>query len=68
MDAILQELASAPEEAGLFLDFDGVLAPIVARQTDAVAAPETRAELERLVQKYGLVAVISKFSKPIRKG
>ncbi len=56
---LLQQLAAAPEETGLFLDFDGVLAPIVARPEDAVAPPETRAELERLVARYALVAVVS---------
>src|SRR3954471_19428824 len=59
MDELLQQLAAAPHETGLFLDFDGVLAPIVARPEDAVAPPETRAELERLAQSYALVAVVS---------
>ncbi len=59
MDELLQQLAAAPEETGLFLDFDGVLAPIVARPEDAEAPPETRAELGRLVEKYALVAVVS---------
>ena len=59
MNELLQELAAAPEETGLFLDFDGVLAPIVARPEDAVAPPETRAQLERLVARYALVAVVS---------
>jgi trehalose 6-phosphate phosphatase len=58
-NALLQQLAAAPAEAGLFLDFDGVLAPIVARPEDAVAPAETRLELTRLVERYGLVAVIS---------
>jgi len=59
VNELLQELAAAPEETGLFLDFDGVLAPIVARPEDAVAPPETRAQLERLVARYALVAVVS---------
>jgi len=58
-DALLEELASAPELAGLFLDFDGVLAPIVARPEDAAAPPETRAELVRLAARYRLVCVVS---------
>ena len=58
-DALLERLASAPEQAGIFLDFDGVLAPIVARPEDAVAPPETVAELERLVARYALVSVVS---------
>jgi trehalose-phosphatase len=43
----------------MFLDFDGVLAPIVERPEDAVAPPAARAELERLVGRYALVAVVS---------
>jgi trehalose 6-phosphate phosphatase len=59
LDALLARLAAEPEQAGLFLDFDGVLAPIVARPEDAVPPPETRGELERLVGRYALVAVVS---------
>jgi trehalose 6-phosphate phosphatase len=58
-DALLDRFTSAPAEAGIFLDFDGVLAPIVAHPEDAYPPPETRAELERLVGRYGLVGVIS---------
>jgi len=58
-DDLLAQLAAEPREAGLFLDFDGVLAPIVERPEDAAPPPETRAELERLVAKYALVAVVS---------
>ena len=58
-DALLTRLTSAPDEAGIFLDFDGVLAPIVARPEDAYPPPETRAELERLVARYALVGVVS---------
>jgi len=58
-DALLEPLAAEPREAGLFLDFDGVLAPIVERPEDAAPSAETRAELERLVGRYALVAVVS---------
>jgi trehalose 6-phosphate phosphatase len=58
-DALLEQLAAVPDETGLFLDFDGVLAPIVLRPEDAAAPPETRAELERLVARYALVAIVS---------
>jgi trehalose-phosphatase len=58
-DDLLAQLAADPGKAGLFLDFDGVLAPIVERPEDAVAPPETRSELERLVDRYALVAVVS---------
>jgi len=58
-DALLDRLTAAPDEAGIFLDFDGVLAPIVARPEDAYPPEETRRELERLVERYALVAVVS---------
>jgi trehalose-phosphatase len=58
-DDLLARLAADPAEAGLFLDFDGVLAPIVERPEDAAPPAETRAELERLVGRYALVAVVS---------
>jgi trehalose 6-phosphate phosphatase len=58
-DSLLERLASEPGAAGLFLDFDGVLAPIVDRPGDAAVSPETRAELRRLVGRYALVAVVS---------
>jgi trehalose 6-phosphate phosphatase len=55
----LEAVTSAPDVSALFLDFDGVLAPIVDRPEDAYAPPETRAELERLAKRYALVAVVS---------
>jgi trehalose 6-phosphate phosphatase len=58
-DALLQRLASEPRRAGLFLDFDGVLAPIVPRPEDAAPLPETRDELRRLAGRYALVAIVS---------
>jgi trehalose 6-phosphate phosphatase len=57
--ALLEAVTAAPEESGIFLDFDGVLAPIVDRPEDAYPPEETRAELRRLVGRYGLVAVVS---------
>jgi trehalose 6-phosphate phosphatase len=58
-DALLDRLTAAPAEAALFLDFDGVLAPIVDRPEDAYPPAETRAELARLAGRYALVAVVS---------
>jgi len=58
-DALLEQLAAEPGRAGLFLDFDGVLAPIVARPEDAAPSEGTRVELERLVGRYAVVAVVS---------
>lgn len=55
----LDPLREAPELAAILLDVDGVLAPIVARPEDAVVPSETRAELERLVARYPLVACVS---------
>jgi trehalose 6-phosphate phosphatase len=57
--ALLARLTSAPGETGIFLDFDGVLAPIVARPDDAYPPEEARAELRRLAARYALVAVVS---------
>jgi trehalose 6-phosphate phosphatase len=59
VDQLLSQLKEAPDEVALFLDFDGVLAPIVDRPEDAYPPAETRAELKRLVTRYRLVAVVS---------
>jgi trehalose 6-phosphate phosphatase len=56
---VLRPLTEAPEQAGVFLDVDGTLAPIVPRPEDARVPPETRAELRRLHDRYALVACIS---------
>jgi trehalose 6-phosphate phosphatase len=52
-------LAAEPAKAALFLDVDGVLAPIVPRPEDARVPDETREELRRLQSRYALVACIS---------
>jgi trehalose 6-phosphate phosphatase len=57
--ALLERLAAEPQLAGLFLDFDGVLAPIVEHPDDARPPVETLRELERLAGRYALVAVVS---------
>ena len=56
---LLARLAEDPERAALFLDVDGVLAPIVPRPEDARVPDKTRAELRRLNGRYALVACIS---------
>jgi trehalose 6-phosphate phosphatase len=56
---LLARLAEDPARAALFLDVDGVLAPIVARPEDARVPDETRTELSRLSKRYALVACIS---------
>jgi trehalose 6-phosphate phosphatase len=56
---LLDQLVEDPARAALFLDVDGVLAPIVPRPEDAQVPEETRAELRRLNTRYALVACIS---------
>jgi trehalose 6-phosphate phosphatase len=56
---LLDRLAEDPGQAALFLDVDGVLAPIVPRPDDARVPDETRGELRRLNERYALVACIS---------
>jgi len=56
---LLDRFAEDPGQAALFLDVDGVLAPIVSRPEDARVPDETRAELRRLHERYALVACIS---------
>src|SRR6266568_3666522 len=55
----LSSIAADPAAAALFLDVDGVLAPIVERPSDARVPDETRAELRRLAGRYALVAVVT---------
>ena len=55
----LSHLAADPARAALFLDVDGVLAPIVARPEDARVPERTRRELSRLAGRYGLVACVT---------
>ena len=52
----------------MFLDVDGVLAPIVERPEDAVVPPETLAQLRRLAGKYGLVACVTGRSADVARG
>ena len=56
---LLAQLAASPERAAILLDVDGTLAPIVERPEDAGVPPTTRAELERLAERYALVACVS---------
>jgi trehalose 6-phosphate phosphatase len=57
--ALLAPLSSAPERSAIVLDVDGTLAPIAARPERAAVPEATRAELERLVGRYLLVACVS---------
>jgi trehalose 6-phosphate phosphatase len=56
---LLARLREAPDRAAILLDVDGVLAPIVARPEDAAVPGETRVELERLRDRYAVVACVS---------
>jgi trehalose 6-phosphate phosphatase len=58
-EALLARLAENPEQAGIVLDVDGTLAPIVPRPEHARVPDETRSELERLAGRYGLLAFLS---------
>jgi len=55
----LDRLAEAPDRAGIVLDVDGTLAPIVPRPEQAAVPEETRQEVARLADRYGLVACVS---------
>jgi trehalose 6-phosphate phosphatase len=56
---LLAQLAEDPARAAIFLDVDGVLAPIVARPEDAQVPEAIRSELRRLGARYALVACVS---------
>jgi trehalose 6-phosphate phosphatase len=55
----VEALAADPARSGLVLDFDGVLAPIVADPTTSALPDRAAASLERLAERLGLVAIIS---------
>ena len=55
----LLELQRSPEEAGIFLDFDGTLSEIVLVPSDARPHEGVPALLESLSQKYRVVSIIS---------
>jgi len=59
VDDALARLREEPTRAAVLLDVDGTLAPIVARPELAAVPKETRAEVRRLVGRYGLVACVS---------
>lgn len=59
VDRWLAAAAEAPERAGVFVDFDGTLAPIVDDPAAAAAHPEAARLLGRLSGRWGRVAVVS---------
>lgn len=56
---LIARLSEQPDEAGVLLDIDGTLAPIVDLPEDATVPEETRAILRNLSGRYSLVACIS---------
>ena len=64
----LSLLISDPRRAALFLDVDGVLAPIVPRPEDSSTPPETRRELTRLADRYALVACVTGRTGDVARG
>ena len=56
---LIARIAEEPAASAVFLDVDGVLAPIVPRPEDARVPHDTRGELRRLVHRYALVACVS---------
>jgi trehalose-phosphatase len=55
----LEPFRLRPERCAVLTDVDGTLAPIVERPEDARVPAETTAVLERLGQRYGLVACVT---------
>jgi trehalose-6-phosphatase len=55
----LHQLAAEPQRAGIFLDVDGTLAPIVDDPADSAVPASTRQQLARLAARYALVACVS---------
>jgi trehalose 6-phosphate phosphatase len=58
-ESFLEQLKAQPEATGIFLDFDGVLAPIVDDPRESAVPIATLDELRRLARRYALVAVVS---------
>jgi trehalose 6-phosphate phosphatase len=55
----LEPLKADPERAGVLLDVDGTLAPIVRHADDAAVPEPTRARLIEVARRYGCVACVS---------
>jgi trehalose 6-phosphate phosphatase len=58
-DATVAALTQRPDRTALLVDFDGSLSPIVERAEDARPLPEAIAQLARLAERLGRVAVVS---------
>ncbi|MGH2758923.1 MAG: trehalose-phosphatase [Actinomycetota bacterium] len=55
----LRLLTSDPPRTGIFTDFDGTLSEIVDSPEDATAVAGAESTLERLAERFGLVAVVT---------
>lgn len=55
----LAPLRGNPERAGILLDIDGTLAPIVAKPADAQVPADSRQLLAEVARRYGLVACVT---------
>jgi len=59
LSATLEPLRADPQRAGVLLDVDGTLAPIVRHADDAAVPEPTRARLIEVARRYGCVACVS---------
>jgi len=57
--AVLAPMRDAPDRSGVFSDFDGTLALIVAEPGDAVPLPGAVAVLDALASRYARVGIVS---------
>ena len=59
LQELLRPLKAQPDRAGVLLDVDGVLAPIVQHPDDAHMPETTRRPLIEVAKRYGVVACVS---------
>ena len=59
LEELLRPLKAEPARAGVLLDVDGVLAPIVQHPDDAHMPESTRRPLIEVARRYGVVACVS---------
>ena len=59
IEEVLRPLTDAPERAALFLDIDGVLAPIVERAEDAHVPERSSRLIARIARRYRCVGCVS---------
>ena len=59
LERCLRAAAADPHAAALFCDIDGTISPIARTPSEAVVPAETRSVLARLVERLGLVAIVT---------